>query len=63
VPFERIVGGHRYLGEGSPATAASPRFIAEDFEDPWNRGRHDAALVIATVAALLPSTQTDTPRR
>ncbi len=58
VPFERVVSGFRYLGEGDVETAQSaqaspPQMIADDFEDPWHRGRHDAPKVVATVARLL----------
>lgn len=54
VPFERVVKGFRYLGEGfgGSSKGQGPQVIAEDFEDPWNRGRHDAPMVVATLARI-----------
>lgn len=43
VPFEPIVGGHRYLRAG--ALEGRGGVIAEDFEDAWSRGKHDAQRV------------------
>jgi uncharacterized cofD-like protein len=61
VPFERVVNGFRYLGEGfaEPPPETGPRLIPEDFEDPWHRGRHDAHLVVATLEGLLGMPQAD----
>ncbi len=55
VPFERVVNGFRYLGEGfgESAKEQGPQVIAEDFEDPWHRGRHDAPMVVATLAHIV----------
>lgn len=54
VPIERVVNGFRYLPEGpAPSgTGAAPQWVAGDFEDPWSRGRHDAALLLETVARI-----------
>ena len=54
VPFERVVKGFRYLGEGfgGSSKGQGPQVIAEDFEDPWNRGRHDAPMVVTTLASI-----------
>ena len=52
VPFERVVNGFRYLAEGA-AQASGPATIADDFEDPWHRGKHDAGKVVETIARLL----------
>jgi len=59
VPFERVMNGHRYLHAGSAEAAqtAKPVFIADDFEDPWSRGRHDASKVAATVGTLIDETR------
>jgi uncharacterized cofD-like protein len=51
VPFERVVHGHAYLALGAYAEEAV--LVADDFEDPWTRGKHDAPKVVATVARLL----------
>jgi uncharacterized cofD-like protein len=51
VPYERVLGGHRYLPLGT--YTAEPALVADDFEDPWTRGRHDTEKVAATVARLL----------
>lgn len=51
VPYERRLGGHRYLPLGD--YTAEPALVADDFEDPWNRGKHDTEKVAATVARLL----------
>jgi CofD-related protein of GAK system len=55
VPFERVVKGFRYLHEGSiePTGGSLPQVIADDFEDPWNRGRHDAPKVVATLGRVM----------
>jgi hypothetical protein len=55
VPFERVVKGFRYLREGSVPTdrGSIPHFIADDFEDPWSRGRHDASKVATMLGQLL----------
>lgn len=55
VPFERVVGGFRYLQPGPLAQAHAPAaaIVADDFEDPWTRGRHDADKVVSTIDALL----------
>jgi uncharacterized cofD-like protein len=55
VPFERVAKGFRYLAEGEvePSQEQLPHVIADDFEDPWHRGRHDATKVVATLAPLL----------
>lgn len=52
VPFERMRHGFRYLQEG-PMTAEAPIWLADDFEDPWHRGRHDAAKVVDVLGRLL----------
>jgi uncharacterized cofD-like protein len=54
VPFERIVQGQRYLAEGAlPTDPRGPlTLIADDFEDPWQRGRHDAPKVERTLRHL-----------
>lgn len=41
VPVQRVLHGHRYLREG-PALPAELLCLADDVEDPWHRGRHDA---------------------
>lgn len=67
VPFERVANGFRYLPEGplsagSAATGPRPELVADDFEDPWSRGRHDAAKVAATLGRLLHSADAGRPR-
>jgi uncharacterized cofD-like protein len=54
VPFERVVKGFRYLHEGTlePISGWLPQVIADDFEDPWDRGRHDALKVVATLGRI-----------
>lgn len=56
VPFERVVNGFRYLQEGLGEAGPPPglTWIADDFEDPWHRGRHDAPRVAALLGTLLP---------
>jgi uncharacterized cofD-like protein len=51
VPFERVVQGFRYLHEG--VIEAGPAVMADDFEDPWTRGRHDAQKVLATLERVM----------
>ena len=51
VPYERVLGGFRYLPLGD--YTAEPALVADDFEDPWTRGKHDAEKVAATVGRLL----------
>lgn len=55
VPFERVVSGFRYLQEGPLTDAGWPAaaIAADDFEDPWTRGRHDADKVVSTIGAML----------
>ncbi|MBV5297574.1 MAG: YvcK family protein [Rhodoferax sp.] len=55
VPFERVVQGFCYLREGSGAPSPEPgvQILADDFEDPWNRGRHDAPKVMASLSQIL----------
>jgi len=57
VPFERVTNGFRYLlegeGEDLPLQGQPPQVIADDFEDPWHRGRHDAPKVVTTLGRLL----------
>jgi uncharacterized cofD-like protein len=55
VPFERVVGGFRYLQAGPLTQAEAPAaaIVADDFEDPWTRGRHDADKVVSAIDALL----------
>ena len=50
-PFERRLGGHRYLPLGD--YAGEPALVLDDFEDPWTRGKHDTDKVAAVVARLL----------
>lgn len=50
VPFEPVVGGFRYLRTGVLDGRAG--VISDDFEDPWNRGRHDARRVAAVVEGI-----------
>jgi uncharacterized cofD-like protein len=51
VPFERTEKGHRYLGEGETLAQAGAglQLFVDDFEDPWQRGRHDAQKVEMTL--------------
>ena len=59
VPFERVLKGFRYLPQGCIRSApdVAPQIIADDFEDPWNRGKHDASKIATTLAAIVESTQ------
>ena len=54
-PFQRSVGGRRYIA----FDARSPmlqlhgvRALSRDFEDPWQRGMHEASLVASVIAEL-----------
>jgi uncharacterized cofD-like protein len=51
VPVERVIGASRIVGR-SPAELAGIEFIARDFEDPWQRGTHDAGLVASMILDL-----------
>lgn len=53
VPFARVVSGFRYLAEGLLAPAIPVKVLFDDYEDPWQRGKHDAEKVVATLGALL----------
>jgi hypothetical protein len=53
VPFARVVTGFRYLAEGLLAPAVPVKVLFDDYEDPWQRGKHDADKVVATLGALL----------
>jgi uncharacterized cofD-like protein len=51
-PFQRSVGGHRYIAFDAqdPLLARHRvRALGRDFEDPWQRGIHEPALVAAAV--------------
>jgi len=55
MPLQRSVGGRRYiaLDEGDALLRQrSLQIVSEDFEDPWQRGVHDAGLVAAAIARL-----------
>ena len=58
VPFERVVEGFRYLplGDTVSSNRSTPHVIADDFEDPWSRGRHDAHKVVTSLGELLAQT-------
>lgn len=51
VPFERMANGQRYLPEGDTLVQQAERLhlLLDDFEDPWQRGRHDAQKVEMTL--------------
>ncbi|MDP4301065.1 gluconeogenesis factor YvcK family protein [Leptothrix discophora] len=51
VPFERTERGHRYLSEGETLAqdGAGLHLFVDDFEDPWQRGRHDPQKVEMTL--------------
>ena len=51
VPFERMAHGQRYLSEGEALSAQAEglHLLVDDFEDPWQRGRHDAQKVEMTL--------------
>ncbi len=53
VPFVRVVEGFRYLTEGRVAPVEPTQVLFDDYEDPWQRGRHDAGKVAATLGALM----------
>ena len=55
VPFERVLKGFRYLPPGviTATPGCAPQMVTDDFEDPWSRGKHDAAKIAATLATLL----------
>lgn len=51
-PFQRSVGGYRYIvfdAQDPLLTRHGIRALGRDFEDPWQRGIHDPALVAAAV--------------
>ncbi|ACB36303.1 protein of unknown function UPF0052 and CofD [Leptothrix cholodnii SP-6] len=52
VPFERVAKGFRYLHEGV-LPEGGPGLLADDFEDPWHRGRHDAPKVVELLGELI----------
>ena len=55
MPLQRSVGGRRYIAfdEGDALLRQrSLQILSEDFEDPWQRGVHDPALVAAAIARL-----------
>ena len=54
-PFQRSVGGRRYIAfdEREPMLRQhGVRAVRRDFEDPWQRGIHDASLVASVIAEL-----------
>jgi uncharacterized cofD-like protein len=54
-PFQRTVGGRRYVAfdEQDPTLGRHGlRAISRDFEDPWQRGIHEARGVAAAIAVL-----------
>lgn len=55
VPFDRVVKGFRYLplGNTAPSIGSAPCVMADDFEDPWSRGKHDAQKVVTRLGDLL----------
>jgi len=53
VPFVRVVEGFRYLTEGRVAPVEPTQVLFDDYEDPWQRGRHDAGKVAATLGVLM----------
>ena len=55
VPFTRVVKGYCYLLEGcmDASSGSLPQVFADDFEDPWSRGKHDASKVAATLGGIL----------
>lgn len=59
VPFERVVNGFRYLPEGDAAPSDPPalQVIADDFEDPWTRGKHDAPKVVVALSGILAASR------
>jgi CofD-related protein of GAK system len=61
VPFERVVKGFRYvpLGDAAPSNGSAPCVIADDFEDPWNRGTHDAQKVVTSLGDILAKNSSD----
>jgi uncharacterized cofD-like protein len=51
-PFQRSVGGYRYIAfdaQDPLLTRYGVRALGRDFEDPWQRGIHEPALVAAAV--------------
>lgn len=58
LPFEKTVGAFAYLGNGA-LDAACARLGAEavigEFEDPWQRGKHDGSAVADMLSSLLPA--------
>ena len=51
-PFQRSVGGRRYLAFDEAGSTPGVRILSRDFEDPWQRGLHEPALVAAHIAEL-----------
>ena len=54
-PFQRSVGGRRYLrfdDEDPFLRDAGIHTICRDFEDPWERGTYDAACLASVIGAL-----------
>ena len=54
-PFPRSHAGRSYVGfhDADPALAGVD-VIVEDFEDPWQRGAHDASMITTFVTCLTP---------
>jgi uncharacterized cofD-like protein len=54
-PFQRSVGGRRYIAFDARSPMLQPhgvRALSRDFEDPWQRGVHEASLVASVIAEL-----------
>lgn len=57
LPFEKTVGAFAYLSAGpldEAAAALGAAVTTGEFEDPWQRGRHDGAALARALTALLP---------
>ena len=57
LPFEKTVGAFAYLSAGDlegTAAALGATVTTGEFEDPWQRGRHDGAALARALTSLLP---------
>ncbi len=58
LPFEKTVGAFAYLGNGALDVACArlgAEAVVGEFEDPWQRGKHDGSAVADMLSSLLPA--------